>query len=140
MGKTNKLDQLYEIAEDNIIDVEVIITRKAESMSIIDSEGDCFIGIDPTKLKSTADETVKLAHELGHCITGSFYYENSTLDLRSKCERIAEAWSIKKLIPKDELIEAFKCGIIEKWDLAEYFNVTEDFIVKALVYYDFLSA
>lgn len=134
------LNELYDYADDHYIDVEIIKTRTVESMSVMDNDGDCFVGINPLMIENTADETVKLAHELGHCITGSFYYENSTLDLRSKCERIAEAWSIKKLIPKDELIEAFKCGIIEKWDLAEYFNVTEDFIVKALVYYDFLSA
>ena len=39
------------------------------------------------------------------------------------------------LIPADELKDAFIHGITEPWELAEYFNVTEDYIQKAYRYY-----
>lgn len=42
---------------------------------------------------------------------------------------------LKKLIPKDELDEAVKKGCTEVWDLAEYFGVTEPFMLKAIEYY-----
>lgn len=132
-------NELYDYADNHCIDIEIIKTRMVESMSVMDNDGDCFVGINPLMIESTADETVKLAHELGHCETGSFYYGYSPLQLRCQCEHKADVWAIKKLISKDELIEAFKCGIVEKWELAEYFNVTEEFIVKTLVYYNFIS-
>ena len=53
----------------------------------------------------------------------------------AKSEHKAEKWAIKKLVPEDELQNAFKQGIVEPWNLAEYFNVTEDFIIKAVNYY-----
>ena len=76
-----------------------------------------------------------LAHELGHCVTGSFYNRYSEFDVIAKHERRADKWAIKKLIPEDELNDAFEHGIVEPWDLAEYFNVTEDFIIKAVEFY-----
>ena len=132
-----QLDDLYEYADEHDIPIIPFEMPESECMSVM-VDGDCYIGIDPTKLDSTADETVKLAHDLGHCETGSFYYGYSPLQLRCQCEHKADVWAIKKLIPKDELIEAFKSGIVEKWDLAEYFNVTEDFVLKAVEYYDII--
>ncbi len=38
-------------------------------------------------------------------------------------------------IPKEELETCFAQGITELWDLAEYFNVTEDFMRMAVDYY-----
>ena len=77
---------------------------------------------------------MKLAHELGHCETGAFYNEYSKFDIRAKHERRANKWAIKKLIPEDELKEA--CTFCyNRYELAEHFGVTEDFMQKALDYY-----
>ena len=46
-----------------------------------------------------------------------------------------ELYAIKKLIPKDELKNAADSGITEVWELAEYFNVTEDFVKRAIYIY-----
>lgn len=88
---------------------------------------------------TVADETVKLAHELGHCETGSFYSRTAALDLRQKHENRADRWAIKKLVPKDELEEAVSRGCCEAWELAEHFGVTEPFIRKAVEYYKIIS-
>ncbi len=131
---TKSLIDLYDLAEHQGIEVYSIDTRKAESISIL-SDGECAIGINPFMLESAADEKVKLAHEIGHCETGAFYNEYSRFSLRSKCEHRANVWAIKKPIPKDELIPAYKKGCTDPWSLAEYFEVTEDFMRKALEYY-----
>lgn len=131
----NKLISLYQYAEKRNIEVDCADTKKVECFSIMDSDGDCAIVINPFMLKNSTDEKVKLAHELGHCETGAFYYGYSPLQLREQCEFRANLWAIKKLIPKDELQKAVKNGIIELWDLAEYFDVSEDFIKKAIEYY-----
>lgn len=126
---------LYHIAEQENIKVDCFELRNRDALSMKDKDGLCYIAIDPLKLTGHADEKIKLAHELGHCITGSFYNRYSALDIRQKHEHRADKWAIKKLVPKDELLKAIKSGHINIWDLAEYFNVTEDFMRKAVYWY-----
>lgn len=128
------LNKLYDFALNENIDVYCfdLATVKALSVCI---DGKSSIAINPFALSDTFEETVILAHELGHCDTGSFYNKYSDFDIRAKHEYRADKWAIKKLVPKDELNEAFEHGIVEPWDLAEYFNVTEDFIKKAVAFY-----
>ena len=130
-----ELLELYQLADENNISVYSFDLPQTLSMSVRETDGSCAIAIDPFGLDSTKDEMILLAHELGHCVTGSFYNRYSDLDIREKSEFSADKWAIKKLIPKDELQIAFKQGYTEPWDLAEYFNVTEEFVIKAFNYY-----
>ena len=127
------LTNLYNIAECNNIRVYSYNLGLIDSLSV-SIDNNFFIALDPFKIKSEADEKVKLSHELGHCETGAFYNEYSPFDIRSKHERTADKWAIKKLIPEDELKEACRyCR--NRWELSEHFGVTEDFMQKALDYY-----
>ena len=129
------LNELYNIAEQDGIYVFSFQMNECESMSVL-QDGECFVGIDPLKLHSETDEKEKLAHELGHCATGSFYNEYAKCDIREKHERRANIWKIKKLIPKDKLIEVINSGFGEnRFELAEHFDVTEDTMQFALDYY-----
>ncbi len=130
-----ELNELYEIAEENGIDVDSFKMKVVESVSIMDDDGNCFIAIDPDKLVSESDEQIKLAHELGHCLTGAFYNRYSSLDIRQKHERRAESWAIRNLLPEEDLKDAISSGICEIWDLAEHFSLPEEFIRKALSLY-----
>ena len=131
----NRLLSLYQMAESDNIVVDCFALEKREAMSLTDDEGDCCIAIDPMKLSSTAEEKWKLAHELGHCYTGSFYTRYSLYEIRERLEWKAEKWAIKKLIPKDELYSCYKNGITEPWEIAEHFNLPEEFVKKAMCYY-----
>lgn len=108
---------------------------RVESMAHMDSDGDCHIALDPFRFQSEADERYKMAHELGHCETGSFYNRYAACDIRQKHENRADKWAIKKLIPEDELDDAVADGHTELWDLADYFGVTEEFMKKAVCWY-----
>lgn len=127
--------ELYQYAENNQIDVDWIPMSKAASLSIPLPDGEYAIAIDPWKMESVELESVCLAHELGHCETGSFYNRWATRDVRQKHENRADKWAIEKLIPKDELIDALKAGCTEIWNLAERFGVTEDFMRKAVCWH-----
>lgn len=129
------LIDLYDTAYLNDIAVVSFSMNQAEALSVMDDEGNCYIALDSKKLKSETDEIVKLAHDLGHCITGAFYNRYSKLDSISQKEYRANKWAVHKIIPFHKLQEAFDQGIIEKWELAEYFEVTEDFIETALLVY-----
>ncbi len=130
-----ELLELYQLADAEHIPVYSFDLPQTHSLSLMNNDGSCAVAIDPFGLNSSKDEKIRLAHELGHCVTGSFYNRYSDFDIKAKSEWKADKWAIKKLIPKDELQAAFEQGYTEPWDLAEYFNVTEEFIIKAVNYY-----
>lgn len=129
------LNELYELASNNEIDVYSFDLPINKSISIMDDTGDCYIAIDAMQIQSVADEKSILAHELGHCILGAFYNKDSTADIRSRYEARANRWAFKNLIPKNEIIEAVNIGYKESWELAEYFDVPEWMVKKAAEYY-----
>lgn len=130
---------LYSLAEKDNIDVDCFELDEVESLSIPLAPGKYGIAINPMKLCSVADERVKLAHELGHCETGAFYNRYSCFDVRQKHENRADRWAIRQLISKDALSLAVRSGITELWELADYFQVTEPFMRKAVEYYKMLE-
>lgn len=132
------IDDLYnEAAKNDVIVVDEDL-KSSEAMSICD-EGSCLVAIDSRKVKNNADRLVKTAHELGHCETGAFYNQYSSLNVVSKNEYTADKWAVQKLMPADELLSAVSEGYTEAWQLADYFGVTEDFVHKAYKIYKAMS-
>lgn len=129
------LSKLYQIAEEENIEVDCFDLEKRDALSMMDDDGNCYIAINPYKLRSTQEEKEKLAHELGHCITGSFYNVHATVEYRQRHENRADKWAVKQLIPADELDAAVANGCSEIWELAEHFGVTEQFMRNAVCYY-----
>lgn len=126
-------ESLLDLIEQNNIEVYLGSMPAAKSASANIGDDYC-IALDEQSLESTAEARCRLAHEAGHCITGSFYNLYAPLDRRSKHERRADKWAVKKLIPKDELETQLRQGL-EPYELAEYFNVTENYIHKAIEFY-----
>ena len=131
------LIELYDFAEEKGIDVDWVSMRKAASVSVELPDGSRCIAIDPWKMETTAEETVALAHELGHCSTGAFYNRYAKRDIMQKHENRADKWAIQELIPVEDLDEAVAEGHTELWDLAEQFGVTEAFMKKAVCWYTY---
>ena len=131
-----KTNDLYSIAQQAGIQVDRIDLESNCSVAL--SLGDrLFIGLDNNI--SGAEERVCLAHEIGHCQTMSFYNIDSPLDVRGKHERRANVWAIKAMIPFCAYRKALELGFTEIYFLADYFNVTEDFMRKAVEYYSNFS-
>ena len=127
-------EKLYNLAENDNIALDFYPLPKTLS-AVVDFSGKYFIALDPLVLGSSALERVCLAHELGHCKTGSTYNVYSPLDLRAKHENRANKWAVDTLIPKTDLEEAIKNGYRDISSLAEYFSVTEEFMKKAIEIY-----
>lgn len=130
-----ELLSLYLLAEEENIMVDCYQLGKRAALSIMDRDGDCYIAIDPFRLESEMDEKVKLAHELGHCKTGSFYNQWAARDVRQKHENRADKWAVQHLVSEEALDDAVAEGHTEMWQLAEHFGVTEDFIRKVVCWY-----
>ena len=126
---------LYDLAKQENIEVIQFPMALNGSMSIMDDNGACFIGIDEAVQDGSTQERVHLIHELGHCVTGSFYNRYAAVDSRQRHENRADKWAVKKLIPVEELDDAIAEGCTEVWERAERFGVTEEFIRKAVCYH-----
>lgn len=126
---------LYDLAEQQNIEVMECHLPEYGSLSIMNEDGKCYIGIDESVLDGDALERVHLGHEIGHCATGSFYSIHTAVDNRQRHENRADKWAVKKLIPVEDLDYAVADGCTEIWELAERFGVTEQFMQKAVCYY-----
>ena len=129
------IPKLYALAEQENIAVWAFPLPNTGSMSVMDEQGRCFIGMDAGVLDGAAQERVHLGHELGHCVTGSFYNRYAAVDGRQRHETQANKWAVQVLIPVDDLDQAVAEGCTEIWELADRFGVTEDFVRKAVCYY-----
>lgn len=120
----------YDIAEECNIDIHYLKLKTITAASVPE-----HILLNPDKIKTRLQLKDCLGHELGHCMTGSFYQIDNPLDLRERHEVRADRWRMKKEIPYIEYKKALKKGITELWELAEYFDVTEDFMRKTAEFY-----
>lgn len=130
---------LYRFAEKKNIAVIPFSLPETGSMSLCDADGNCYIAMDNAAYTAGAEQRVHLGHELGHCVTGSFYSRYTAVDSRQRHENRADKWAIRKLIPAAALDDAVAQGHTELWDLAEFFGVTEEFMQKAVCLYTYGS-
>lgn len=129
------LPELYELAGKQNIPIFPYPMPRCGSMSLMTPDGSCCIGVDRQVLDGGVEERMHLSHELGHCVTGSFYNIYAAADSRQRHENRADKWAIEQLIPVEDLDDAVAQGCTEIWELAEHFQVSEDFIRKTVCYY-----
>ena len=130
-----EIQRLYDFAKQQNIGVFPFPLPETGSLSLISDNGTCFIGMDDSVRDGDVQERVHLGHELGHCVTGSFYNIYAAVDCRQRHENKADKWAVLTLIPVEELDNAIAEGCTEVWELADRFGVTEDFIRKTVCYY-----
>lgn len=127
--------ELYSLAAQKNIPVVTYPLPYNGSVSLLDSQGQCAIGMDEAVQDGDVLERVHLAHELGHCMTGSFYTIHAPLNRRQRHEYRADKWAIRSLVPLEKLDDAIAQGCTDLWTLAERFGVTEQFMKKAVCLY-----
>lgn len=126
---------LYNLAKQENIEVIRYPMSDNGSISFMADSGNCYIGVDKSVQDGSTLERVHLSHEIGHCLTGSFYNRYAAVDSRERHENRADKWAVKHLIPVEDLDDAVADGCTEIWELAERFGVTEEFARKAVCYY-----
>lgn len=130
-----EIRNLYAFAKQQNIEVLTCPLPETGSLSFMEDSGECYIGMDASVKDGNVQERVHLGHELGHCVTGSFYNIHAAVDCRQRHENRANKWAVQALIPVEELDNAIAEGCTEIWELAERFGVTEEFIRKTVCYY-----
>ena len=127
-----RIDDVYMEAEKRKITVDTFPFKAISAMSL--PEG--CIAYDPRKFDTEAELKTALAHEIGHIDSGAFYHSNTPLLTRAICEYKADKRAVQMLLPLDQLRRALRKGYTEAWQLAELFDVPENFIKRAIQIYD----
>ena len=90
---------------------------------------------DNSKLPSSIHKKEVLAEELGHYYYDATYKFNSDLQIISKQELKAKKWAYSILVPYDKIKNAIQNGIQSIYELAEYFDVTIEYMKNAIEFY-----
>ena len=101
----------------------------------IEINGKYGIFIDFNRCRSMQDYAWKLAHEVSHCATGCTHSLASSYDLIEKHEYKANRRQIETYLPLESLQKAFRKGYTEPWQLAEYLDVPEYAVRRAVHYW-----
>ena len=133
----NKYEELLQDASDDNVRVyesfdlngDDDVTDKIDGLYI-----DGNIALDKD-LQTSAEKVCVLSEELGHHHT-SFGNIIDMQDIQNiKQERKARVWAYDKLIGLTGLIRAYERHCQSQYEVAEYLNVTEEFLCEALNYY-----
>lgn len=103
--------------------------------TVVEADGRYGIFFDLNLIDTFAKEKVAAGHEWAHISTGATYTLGATQAVIQAAERRATRAQIKKLLPFEEMRTAIHSGYTESYELAEYFDVTEDLIRQAIEYY-----
>jgi hypothetical protein len=107
-----------------------------ECDSVIVSDGSRYgIFLDIQKVRTPLRELMAISHEYGHFKTGSLYSLDADEVTRRRAENRADKAQIRRLIPQADYKAALAGGCRSVYELAEHFSVTEDFMRKAVTYY-----
>lgn len=96
--------------------------------------GDSTIWIN--KKLSEAEKLCILAEEMGHHYTTSGDILNQDDIGNRKQERAARGWAYDKIVPLENIRQARAAGYSETWEIAEYLDVDERFLMDAMQYYE----
>lgn len=121
-------NELYSIAEKEDVDIKEYALKDFKGLY-----KDKKILIE--KGMTTVERKCILAEELGHY----FFTVGDIIDQRDirnkKQERTARRWAYRKLIPPDLVNKAIKEGHTKTYEMAEYLEVTEEFLKDAIEEY-----
>lgn len=111
---------------------------KGDCDSVVLRDGDHYgVFLDIEKIRTLVQEKEAVSHEWAHIKTMTTYALDAPWDVKARAENRADKEQIRMLVAENELFEAFSDGHTEIWELAERFNVSEDFMRKAVHYYEF---
>ncbi len=124
-------ESLLEESESNNIYVIENANFKSQANGFLNGD---VIGIN-RKIHSNRKRACILAEEMGHYHTTIGNILNLSNRNNQKQELKARLWAYDKLIGLTGIVKAYENGCRDIYDMANYLEVTEDFLVDALKQY-----
>lgn len=129
-----ELSDFYGYCRGHDIDVIPYMGCPSAGATIRD-QGFYAIFLDFSKIQSTRLLKGVCSHELGHAATGALHKVSSPFETVERSEYRADRWVAQNYLTQEDFRQAFACGARELWQLAEYFDLPEQDIKKALTYW-----
>jgi len=123
-------ETLLKLLEDKGLDVVELPFSKG----IKGLYADNVIAIN-SKLETAVEKKCTLAEEVGHYYTTFGNILDQTKVENRKQELKARRFAVTRLIRLEDFIEAFESGVRTKYELAEFLEVTEDFLEMSLEHF-----
>ena len=127
----NTNEKLHPYAHDNNVNIHKFYLGE-DNLKGIYIDGNIAIN---TSIDTTIEENCVIAEELGHHHTSVGNILDMDLTGNRKQERQARLWAYNKLIGLSGIIEAFEHGCQSRFEIAEYLDVTEEFLEECLACY-----
>ena len=86
-------------------------------------------------IPTNSEKACVLAEELGHHHTSIGDILDQSKLLNKKQEKRARNWAYKRLVPLSRIIDAYRAGVRNRYELADFLGVTEIFLEEALERY-----
>lgn len=87
------------------------------------------------RLENRAEEAAVLAEELGHHLTAGGVILDQGLASNRKQEMKGRAWGYNRLVGLCGIVAAYQHGCRNRYELAEFLGVPEDYVSEAVTYY-----
>ena len=129
-----ELADFYDYCKENSVDVIPFSCIPSPGATVRDGEH-LAIFLDFTKIKTVQLLRGVCCHEMGHVATGSLHKVSSPYELVERSEYRANRYVARNFLTADAFRAAFAAGYTEPWQLAEYFDLPEQDIKKALSYW-----
>ena len=128
-----KLEELEQEIYDS--EIEFFDKNLNASPATIEINGNFSIFADRRRFETQDEYFCALAHEYGHCQTGTTHRLQSTLFTKGYCENAANKYLVHKYVPLEDLDEAARNGNYEIFDIADYLALPPQMIVLAIEVY-----
>lgn len=124
----------YEILQNEACKDGIDVIERDFSKNIKGLYCDGTVAINEN-IETTTEKACVLAEELGHHYTSVGNILDLTDVQNRKQERQARLWAYNKNIGLDGLVRAFKHGCRNRYEVAEYLEVTEEFLSDCIECY-----
>lgn len=129
-----ELSDFYNYCSENQIDVIPYMGIPQPGATIRDKDY-MAVFLDFSKIRSARLLRGVCFHELGHAATGALHKVDSPYELVERSEYRANRWAAEAFLTDEDFRGAFGEGYTELWQLAEFFDLPEAIIKKALAYW-----
>ena len=125
----------FEKLEDEAYNNNILVKEVSLNSSVDGLYKNNKIALNKYKLNTTAEKACTIAEELGHHYTSSGYILDLDKIESSKQVYRARLYSYNKLIGLKGLVDAYLARCQSIYEMAEYLNVTVEFLNEAMECY-----
>lgn len=129
-----ELATFYDFCKEYNVDVIPYLGCPQPGATVRDG-GYYGVFLDFSKIPSTRMLKGICCHEMGHAATGALHKVDSSYELVERSEYRATRWTAQHILTAEAFSAAFQAGYTQLWQLAEYFDLPEPDIQKALDYW-----